>query len=213
MRESTEKDFFEENGYLIKRNMLDPMLIKECLQIVSDQSEHGELRRKSHDWGFTVHRFSSYPAGRQIIGENPNILTIVKALLAPQKIKSIWTRGCIGILPGAPERSMHIDASHSDPYIIVTGYLSDVDQDGGSFTLIPKSHHIVSTLLPQLQEPDDYYDRKKNGVVLCDEPYFQFTGNAGDVIFWDRTLLHQHTKNTSKETRLAVFTDFRYGGE
>ena len=43
--------------------------------------------------------------------------------------------------------------------------------------------------------------------ALIEDPV-QFTGSAGDIVFWHDSLVHQYTQNLSNDIRIAMFADF-----
>lgn len=226
MLTSDDTVFFQKNGYLIKRNILDKALIAKCLDHYWKSAPDGFHRDDPRTWrgkifknAFTrdkvIHSgddwkdltLSEMPEGKQIIAENPTIRTSVEHL-ASHEIRSVWTRGIFGVLPGASGRKAHIDGARPLPFIGVTGLLSDIDVDSGGFTIYPRSHHIINPIAATLTEKDLYLPSKWKEAIKV-EPV-QFTGRAGDIVFWHYNLVHLYTKNESRNIRLAVFVDFQF---
>ena len=207
-----EIHFFREHGFLIKRDLLPPEPFEKSMEIVQKHIKLGKTENKSHQGasGFSV-KITGNPEWKGLLADNPVIFSSVEQLVAPQKVLFSKSRGCIGVNPGSKERGMHVDAvvpgGHS--YVFVAAYLRKVGTDEGGFTVIPKSHQVVKNLWPL----EDHYQPSKNGMLLTDVPYVQFTGKPGDVCFVHHMLLHQHTKNLSNNTRYATFANFMIEGE
>lgn len=231
MLTASEIEFFHEQGYLIKRQVLDTSLIKECVDHFWESAPDCLDRDNPKTWHVplpleiakktgkkdTVQNttIKKLPAGREIVQNSVKIRSYARSLLTDtQHIRGYRTKAIIGVLPGHPGRAMHIDGPrHAGPFIGVVGYLDDVGQSGGGFTFHPKSHHITLPLLPTLKTDNgysEYYDQSKNGVHQCSEPKIEFTGKAGDIVLWHHALLHQHVENNSEKIRLAIFADFLY---
>lgn len=226
-----EIQFFNENGYLIQRNVLDKALIAQCLDhywksapegfhrsdpttwrgLLSNNAftEEG-IHHQDYDWkDFTL---KDTPCGRSLIVENASIIEAVSAL-APFPIQRSHTRGIFGVLPGSAGRPFHIDGPRVLPFIGVTGLLADSSLNAGCFTFYPKSHHRVSELIENgtldvlKNKSQDMYKMDLWKDALIEDPV-QFTGRAGDIVFWHDSLVHQYTHNLSNDIRIAMFVDF-----
>ena len=228
-----DKNFFYENGYLIKRNVLDKTLIPECIDFFWKHAPAECLRDSPETWASVTgvvkymegpRRFQhtkyywkigmkDIPAAENLIARCPEIREAAENLIPTDcLIRKTHTRGIIAVLPGDSARGMHLDSPASGNFICVTGYLDDVDIDSGGFAVCPKSHHLGRKLIPKLNDQQRYW-AKFNGLLETTEPPLEFTGRAGDVMFWDYGLLHQHVKNESNRIRFAMFTEFRYGSK
>lgn len=223
---------FHEQGYLIKRDILDKGLIEKCLDHYWKSAPEGfhrddprtwrgmisknvftteNILHKDYDWkDFTL---KNTHEGCQLIAENTEIRGAAESLMTGIP-KETWTRGIFGVLPGAPGRGMHIDGPRPYPFVGVIGLLESIEEDTGGFTFHPKSHRRVSELIASgvisVKEPrKDLYNRQKWEDALTEAPV-QFTGNTGDIVFWHYNLVHQYTKNASNQIRIAMFTDFKY---
>ncbi len=228
-----EIHFFQKNGYLIKRAILEKGLIEKCLDHYWKSAPEGFHRDNPQTWQGMIHRnaftkekiihngydwkdltIDNIPEGRHLIAENIQIREAAETLMTGIR-KKAWTRGIFGVLPGSPGRGMHIDGPRPNPFVGVIGLLRDVETEAGAFTFHPKSHHRVSELIDagilnvHTEPRKDLYNRKKWEDALREVPV-EFTGNAGDIIFWHHNLVHQYTKNGSNQIRLAMFVDFQF---
>ena len=223
---------FHEQGYFIKRDILDKGLIEKCLDHYWKSAPEGFHRDDPSTWrgmisknaftgeniehdGYNWKDFNlkNTHEGCQLIAENTEIREAAESLMTGIP-KQAWIRGIFGVLPGAPGRGMHIDGPRSERFVGVVGLLESVGEDAGGFTFHPKSHRRVSELIASgvisVKEPrKDLYNRQKWEDALT-EASVQFTGNAGDIVFWHYNLVHQYTKNESNQIRIAMFTDFKY---
>lgn len=224
-------EFFRENGYLFKRNILDTSLIEKCLDHYWESAPEGFHRNDPNTWrgmisqnAFTregIHHqdydwkdftLKDTLYGRSLIVENASIIEAVSAL-APFPIQRSHTRGIFGVLPGSAGRPFHIDGPRVYPFIGVTGLLADSSLNAGCFTFYPKSHHRVSELIENgtldvlKNKSQDMYKMDLWKDALIEDPV-QFTGSAGDIVFWHDSLVHQYTHNLSNDIRIAMFVDF-----
>lgn len=226
-----EIEFFNENGYLIKRDMLDPTLISQCLDYYWRSAPEGFHRDDPSTWqgeiwknaftrdrvahnGYDWKDFSLEETayGNSLIAKNESIRDgVIQLSGAP--IKNAKCRGIFGVLPRAPGRGFHIDGPRISPFIGVTGYLGDVGPNAGNFTFYPKSHLPISQLIADgildlhKDKNRDMYNHKLWMHVITEEP-IQFVGNTGDIVFWHDSLVHRYTQNRSKHIRFAMFVDF-----
>ena len=224
-------EFFRENGYLFKRNILDRSLIGKCLNHYWESAPEGfhrddpntwrgmisqnaftreGIQHQDYDWKDFTLKDTTY--GRSLIAEDSSIIEVVNAL-ARSPIEHPHTRGIFGVLPGSAGRGFHIDGPRVSPFIGVTGLLEDVGPNAGNFTFCPKSHHRVSELIENgtldtlRDKSSDMYNKDLWKDALTECPV-QFVGEAGDIVFWHDSLVHRYTENLSNHIRLAMFVDF-----
>ena len=121
--------------------------------------------------------------------------------------------------PCTPEQVRHIDGYGARwmPFMVgVTACLYDVELRGGGLGFWPRSH--LSTQRFFLDNPDliDGRFREMEGFDwdgfsgLAPEEPRQFTGEAGDVMFWHSFLVHGATTNVRTQPRFAIFKRFRH---
>ena len=150
-----EIEFFHENGYLFKRNVLDKTLIEKCLDHYWQSAPEGFYRNDPKTWrgmidknAFTRegiqhqgydwkdHTLKDTKYGRSLIAVDTCIIEAVCALTS-LSIERPWVRGIFGVLPGSPGRGFHIDGPRVAPFIGVTGLLQDASPNAGNFTFYP----------------------------------------------------------------------------
>lgn len=221
--------FFQREGYVIKRKVLDPALMaraRERLWIGAPppldrqrpETWTGPFREpcldeQSHRQGF-VWKFrepGSEPWMVRLLATNPSVWTMAEQLLGEGSLKTPERiRGIYCVLPegDAPEwpTTCHVDAH---PFHLgVVGYIDDVPPNGGGFTVWPGSHRtFYYDFRSQYKlDPTEQYERDR--AFFNQQPYVDGCGEAGDIIFWHHRLGHSVGHNRSTRIRQAVLYDF-----
>lgn len=229
----TEKEIshFNEQGFVIKRGVVDTDLTENLVDYYW-QFAPSDFVRDDPDTYQYLPEFDEVIDGSRIVHRKyywnvtpPEDHEYVQELINATKhfaesvedILNVRNLGVFGIIPGNPGKPFHIDGPRellnptskiNDQFVGCTILLDDVSKNGGSFCVIPKSHHIVEERFLELTNEDCYLP-DKNGLHECHEPPVQFTGNAGDAIIWNQYILHKHVENTSDRFRLAYFFNYR----
>lgn len=105
-------------------------------------------------------------------------------------------RGIYAILPGHPGGDAHVDRHSFHCGMVVL--LDTVTSECGCFSIYPGTQHMF---------PDVKFELSKTDIQQFLKP-FLFSGEAGDVIFWDSRLAHQEQPNTSENIRITLFHDW-----
>jgi len=225
-----EIEFFRENGYLIKRGLLDPELMaraRESLwenppgQLDRDDPATwiGPFRETSDDRDSLYSGFNWKYRRRggeewmiKLLAKNSSVWAIAEqlvgegALQEPERVRGIYCMMPEGDLPEWPYRC-HVDAH---PFHLgVVGYIDDVDADGGGFNVWPGSHKdFYYTFHSQYgNDPDE-----RHPVVRAEYDARQRMdchGKAGDVVFWHHRIGHSAGHNRTRRIRQAILYDFR----
>ena len=223
--------FFEENGYLIKRGVLDPESMARAVKQMWNNLPPPLVKDKPETWvgpfATTVDEPDSHrhnfvwrfrAPGREawmihMLATNPTVWNMVEQLLGtdtlemPERIRGIY---CVLTEGDAPERPLtcHVDAH---PFHLgIVGYIDDVGPEGGGFTVWPGSHKTFyyDYSSQYANEKKASYDinreaiDKKGGFVDCH-------GKAGDIVFWHHRIGHSVGRNRSNRIRQAVLYDFK----
>lgn len=227
---SEEITFFKENGYLIKRGILDPALMAQAreamwtgapaqLQRDNPDSWIGPFQEKSDDPDSVRYEFTwKYRApGREawmidLLPKNPWVWAIAEQLLGqgtlpePERVRGIYA-----ILPegDAPERPYRCHVDQHPFHLGVVAYLDTVPPHGGGFTVWPGSHRLF---FPTFATQYTFTPTDQTQAVLAQvnqQPYVDCYGDAGDVVFWHHRLGHSAGHNRSRQIRQAVLYDFK----
>lgn len=233
MRLSTEDiRFFKENGYLIKRGVLDPDLCARARDRLwqgapprlrrddpdtwigpfrpEEENEDGSNYRKGFRWNFREPGTEDFMI--RLLATDPKVWGMAEQFLgagqvqAPTGIRGIYCTMPYGDEPLKPKQC-HTDGH---PFHVgVVGLIDEVPPNGGAFTVWPGSH------LPFYYGADKRYNRSYTPQYEIDREFFnnqpsvECHGQAGDIVFWHHRLGHMASSNGSRQIRQAVLYDFR----
>ncbi len=225
-----EIKIFARDGYLIKRNVLDPDLMaraRECMwtnlppplertraeswigpfaEVVDDPESH----RHQYMWKYRK------PGGEdwmiRLLATDPSVMGMAEQLLGrgmlvkPDKIRGIYCVLPDGDIPPRP-MGCHVDGH---PFHLgVVGYIDDVGPNSGGFTVWPGSHRIFFYDFPKryiFEKTASYLaHREQVGQMAPTDCY----GKAGDIVFWHHRIGHSVGHNRSAQIRQAVLYDYK----
>ena len=208
--------FFQEHGYLILKNLIDPKIVDEWRAQIWKHFNSSLETPETWPNDYVVQNFSFSP----LLGQLPAMQEITEQLGGGQ-----FTGGGGSPLvkwPNPEEEwaipgSGHIDAYGPggwSPFMLgATTYLYDVEPGGGGFVFWPRSHDSTHKYFLQYPEQIDgsFYDIKDWGWhVLSDlspDGPREFIGAAGDVVFVARVSLPYWF---SECQRCSPFWDLRH---
>ena len=222
--------FFKEEGYLVKRNILDPRLMayaRERLweaapsQLKRDQLETwiGPFEEKCEDkmsyrsgYRWNYRQPGGEPWMIELLPKNPSVWHMAEQLLGkgtlrePDRVRGIYCTLPYGDVP-KKSSGCHVDGH---PFHLgVVGYIDDVLPEGGGFMVWPKSHlKFYYDFHSQYRtEPTDQYE--KDRTFFSQKTGVDCYGCAGDIVFWHHRIGHAAGHNYSCQIRQAVLYDFR----
>lgn len=222
--------FFKENGYLIKRGILDPQLMARArdtmwagapAQLQRDEPATwvGPFVEKSDDRDSVRHEFTwkyRAPGGEawmiELLPKNPIVWAVAEELLGagtlpePDRVRGIYCILPEGDRLAQPYRC-HVD---QHPFHLgVVAYIDSVPPNGGGFTVWPGSHRLF---YPTFTTQYTFTPTDQTQAALAQvnqQPYVDCYGEAGDVVFWHHRLGHSAGHNRSRQIRQAVLYDFK----
>lgn len=223
--------FFKENGYLIKKSVLNPELMEKArnrmwnnlpppLERDKPETWIGPFAEPGGDSDSHRHNFMwKYRApGREdwmirMLATAPEVWAMVEQFLGvgmvetPDRIRGIYSVLTEGEAPERPLKC-HVDAH---PFNLgIVGYIDDVGPGGGGFTVWPGSHKTF-----YYDYNSQYANEKKASYDTHREEfdregrYVDCYGNAGDIVFWHHRIGHSVGHNRSNRIRQAVLYDFK----
>ena len=231
----TEADiqFFKREGYLIKRGILDPDLCARARERLWDdpppslkkddpetwigpikpeeESDDRENFKRSYRWQYR--KLGREPWMVDLLPKNPTVWAAAEQLLgkgrfpAPQRIRGIYCTLPYGNVE-RKSRHLHVDA-HPFNFAVVA-YIDHVPEDGGGFTVWPKSHRkfFFDYHSRYKMEPTPNYQNDRAEFETSEEKSLQTHGAPGDIIFWHHRIGHMASHNYSPQIRQAVLYDF-----
>ncbi|MDA1191286.1 MAG: phytanoyl-CoA dioxygenase family protein [Candidatus Poribacteria bacterium] len=224
--------FFRDNGYLIKRGVLDPDLMSEARDSLwanapdsrrrddpdtwigawkpEDESDDPKSLRKGTRWNFRLLGGEEFMVN--LLPADPNVHGMAEQLLGEGTIPvPTRMRGIYCTFPyGDVEKKgygCHVDAH---PFHLgVVGYIDDVPPEGGGFCVWAGSHKtFYQDFHSQYKmEPKDCHEEHRRQVN--DSPHTDCYGSAGDIVFWHHRIGHMAGHNYSRQIRQAVLCDYR----
>ena len=222
--------FFIQEGYVIKRGVLDPELMAYArdqmwanapapLKRDDPDSWVGPFTEESEDRNSVRHGFTwkyREQGGQtwmvELMAKNPAVRAMAEQLLGegslaePERVRGIYCMLPEGDAPARPYRC-HVDAH---PFHLgVVGYIDDVEPNGGGFTVWPGSHcRFYPDFHSQYKhEPTEQY--QPDLAEVNQQPYVSTHGRAGDIIFWHHRIGHSAGHNRSRRIRQAILYDFK----
>lgn len=227
-----EINFFKRNGYVVKRQILDPDLMDQAIKrswselpTTFSPNEPGTWKGDVTDSCMTcsmierrgVVKLRNCLWSEEVILEmyprNPTVFGIVEQLLGsgnvaqPMNIRGVYLNFPIPEIPDNNTNSQHYE-KHS-LQLGTTAYLDDVVPGGGEFVVYPKSHIFMNYAFKTRWNDDESKRVKLIRRILSRviRPV-RLSGKAGDVIFWHHRLLHGRNINSSSQIRYAAVCDF-----
>lgn len=236
MLTSDEIRQFKQDGYLIKRSVIDkaycdracdrlwddppPSLHKEDPATwvgplkPDEESDDPENFKKGHRWQYRKVGHESWMA--EGLPLHPYVQSVMNQLLGegrftqPESVRGVYCTLPSGDVEREP-RHMHIDAGQAT--IGVVCYVDRVEPDGGGFALWRGSHRRFWHA-SQSRYRRDYTDNFEKIRQEYDDTWetssVQTYGDPGDIVFWHRRMGHMASPNYTANIRKAVLTDFSW---
>ena len=224
-----EVTFFKENGYLIKRGILDPALMAWAREAMwtgapaqlqrddpttwvgpfQEKSDNRESVRYEFTWKYRAPSKEGWMV--RLLPKDPVVWAIAEQLLGvgrvqePERVRGIYCILPEGDVPDHPYRC-HVD---QHPFHLgVVAYIDTVLPNGGGFTVWPGSHR---QFYPTFATQHTFTPTDQTQAVMAQvnqQAYVDCHGEAGDVVFWHHRLGHSAGHNRSPRLRQAVLYDF-----
>ena len=165
---------------------------------------------------FRDHDIGADPAFLAATSAHPHVLHVVEALAGGPLRRPNRNRGVYFIFPrsipdGRPATAQlnpHLDAT---PAVVQAAiYLGDVGARAGGFTLWPGSAQILYGFMEQERNytPTGGFGKAFRHIKETITP-LEFSGQAGDAIFYHGLSVHSTGINTSRAVRLSSIHDFQ----
>lgn len=224
--------FFKDNGYLIKRGVLDPQLCAQARDrlweaapprfkrddvdtwigpfTAEEEDEDGPNHRKGFRWNFRELGTEEFMI--QLLATDPNVWGMAEQFLGKGQVQQpAGIRGIYCTLPYGDE-PLKPKVCHTDGHgfhVGVVGLIDAVPPNGGAFTVWPGSHrrffYAADKRYNRSYTPQYDIERK----FFNTQPSVECYGEAGDIVFWHHRMGHMAASNGSRQIRQAVLYDFR----
>lgn len=158
------------------------------------------------------------------IGNHPNMLAMAGVFLGEPVRRVRRVRGIYCIFPRRPPARGRLGphADYQAAQLCAMVLVDTIRPHGGGFTVWPGSHsrlhaHWDTVFGGQISDARREGFRLERDAILREVTPVEFTGNAGDVVFWHPRLLHSAGVNQSAESgeptvRIIVPCDYQRDG-
>ena len=222
--------FFKENGYVIVRGLLDPVLMDRARDELwagapaelkrndpdswvgpfNEESDDPNSLRRGFSWKFRSPGSNAWML--QLLAQNPSVWAIAEQMLGagtlqePERARGIY---CMMPEGAAPEHPYHCHVDQHPFHLGVVGYIDFVPPNGGGFSVWPGSHKTFYYDFETCYTSDSKEIHRTHRQEVSQQPHVDCHGNAGDVVFWHHRLGHSAGHNRSRQIRQAVLFDFK----
>lgn len=232
-----ERAFFKAKGFIIKRHLIDPELVKEMRDFAWDHAPEGVRHDDPSTWidpgkqwtpnerdpngerarnyykGKTSWKF--HGAGeehfiRRMVNGGP-VRRLVQQFIGNTVKPTEKARGIYTIFPSADPGTLHL---HRDTHPFQLGmfvYLTEVPPRGGGYTVLPGSHRAVYHSMQS-----EFHDEAgpDHEVVMAklkrNITPLECIGSPGDCIFFHHRIVHTSGIHTTPgHVRMAIPCDFQ----
>ena len=203
-----DQAFWEENGYVIIRDVVSPKNIKYALKAIWEFS--GMDSNDPGTWNSPhLHLHFVDIFQHQALWNNRQSPRIHRAFAKIWRTEKLWvsfspTSINLPTRQALPKRwQLHWDMSLKQPFDFGVGgvlYLTDTTENQGALTLVPGFHNYIEKWLDSL--PSETNPTEEDLHSLGSKP---IAANAGDLIIWHKFLPHGASSNTTNTPRLVQY--------
>jgi ectoine hydroxylase-related dioxygenase (phytanoyl-CoA dioxygenase family) len=212
-----DRAFFEENGYLVVRNVVPVALCNAVIDAIWDFL--GIDRDNPEDW----YREPLSPGGMiemyhhqslWNVRQHPKVHQTFAELIGTEKLWTTLDR--VNLKPPQNPKYPRYDYKGFTHWDVDTGqlpvpfwvqgviYLADTDADMGGFQCIPGFHKDLEAWI-KTQPPARNTRVPDMNTLPPGRKLVPIPGNAGDIVIWDRLLAHGNGHNVSNKPRFAQY--------
>ena len=187
----------------------------------ADAEKAGQFARGT--WKMRSRKIGTEPFFVDKIANHPRMRQLVSLFIGDPVKRSNRVRGVYCIFPKPPNSESRLapHGDHTAAQLSAMVFVDTVPPHSGGFTIWPGSHYmshlyhttVYGPLDPDLAEP---YSKARDNVLREIAPV-EFSGKAGDVVFWHPRLVHGGGVNRSAErdrpvVRLVVPCEYQRDG-
>ena len=225
-----EKQFFKDNGYLVKRDVLPEDLMERAVDglwhgVWADRSDPqtwvNAEPKKPESKTPTLHRSIVYDYGVFDMAEEMAGKGRLTEWAEPTPLfryptgADQWSKPSGGHVDGYGQKDLTVAGFT----IAATVYLCDIKPRSGGFCVWPGTHvkmadyfrsHSLLSVNRQFLDPSEPATQIHMGTIIDLPDPMEITGPAGTVIFWHGLMVHSASKNCSRNIRMGLFTRFKW---
>jgi phytanoyl-CoA hydroxylase len=225
-----ERDFFEENGYVICRNLVESDVCSLMLDVVKTDVEHkrepfeyeadvhypGAPEARSSQGGMTIRRLklahSRDPVFHNWLTSAP-LLNRLRTLLGPQLVCPLGHHNCVMTKEPrfSSDTGWHQDIRYwafSNTNLVSAWLaLGTENEKNGCLRVIPGSHRM--TFQPDQFDQEKFFraDHPVNKQLISHAKFVEM--KQGDVLLFHALTLHAASRNYTDQTKYAAVFTFR----
>jgi hypothetical protein len=168
-----------------------------------DSEKAGQFRRGS--WKMRSRKIGTEPFLVEKIANHPRMRQLVSMFIGESVKRADRVRGiyCVFPKPSGEDRHLSPHGDHTGAQLSAMVFVDTVPPHSGGFTIWPGSHymsHGYHTTVHGPLDPEraDGYAKDRDDLLRKVKPV-EFSGKAGDVLFWHPRLIHGPGVNCSAD--------------
>ncbi len=218
MLTDADRAFFDQNGYLVVRNLIPPELVARVTDAIWDFLEFD--RDDPSNWYREPHRANGmiemyHHQALWDVRQHPPVYELFRDLFGRDDLWVFIDRANLKP-PPHPDHPQYdhrgmvhwdIDVRQQPLPFLVQGvlYLVDTKAGEGGFQCVPGVHRWVSDWAQGRPDDDIRHQQLQERFPGEIAPVVEVEANAGDFIIWHSALPHGNSRNKSDKPRLAQY--------
>ena len=213
-----DRDFFEQHGFLVVRQLIPREQVQAVVDAIWDFLEFDP--NDPSDWYREPHRVNGmvemyHHQALWDVRQNPQMYELFRELFGQDDLWVFLDRSNLKPPPNEdhPEYDHHgmvhwdLDVRQTPIPFQVQGvlYLVDTRQGEGGFQCIPGAHRRASEIAAGISDQDLRHQQLHERFPEQLGPPVEVEANAGDFIIWHSALPHGNSRNFSNKPRLAQY--------
>ena len=218
MLSEADRAFFDQNGYLVVRQLIPPEQVDAVADAIWEFLEFD--RDDPSDWYREPHRHNGmveiyHHQALWDVRQHPAVYDLFRDLFGRDDLWVFIDRANLKPPPNPaqPEYDHHgmvhwdIDVRETPTPFLVQGvlYLVDTKQGEGGFQCVPGVHRRAARISAGISDDDLRHQQLHERFPEQIGPPIEVEADAGDFIIWHSALPHGNSRNFSDKPRLAQY--------
>jgi len=218
MLTDADREFFDQHGYLVVRQLIPREQVEAVTDAIwdfleFDRNEHSDWYREPHRPNGMVEMY--HHQALWDVRQNPRIYELFRDLFGRHDLWVFIDRANLKPPPNEahPEYDhqgmVHwdLDVRQTPIPFQVQGvlYLVDTHEGEGGFQCVPGVHRRAAEISAGISDQDLRHQQLHERFLEQIGPPIEIEANAGDFIIWHSALPHGNSRNLSDKPRLAQY--------